>query len=67
MKQALCYGCVNLRSVPDAAGGGTYFCWKTPGLVVGEWGHWTTEDDKPRVISDCYVEATLKEAKHEGD
>jgi hypothetical protein len=50
-----CYGCKHLDSWPDAAGGGTYHCALRPGLVVGEWGHWTDESDKPKELAeDCY-------------
>lgn len=52
-----CKGCKHLDSIPDAAGGGLYKCMKRPGLVVGEWGHWTNpEYDEPTHSADwgCY-------------
>lgn len=45
-----CYGCLELRVYPDAAGGGTYKCELLGGLVLGEWGHWTDERDQPRAV-----------------
>ena len=57
MPKKYCYGCRHLLTFPDAAGGGTYGCRKRPGLVIGEWGHWTDERDKPeRLAEDCYEE-----------
>lgn len=46
-----CYGCKYLTSIPDGAGGGLYTCRKRPGLVLGEWGHWTDESDEPRTAN----------------
>ena len=54
-KRRLCYRCKHLTSRADGAGGGTYGCRKCPGLVLGEWGHWTDERDEPRELEDgCY-------------
>jgi hypothetical protein len=49
-----CYGCKHLFSSPDGAGGGLYLCNKYPGVVLGEWGHWTSEVDEPMGNTDCY-------------
>lgn len=47
-----CFGCKNLISEPDGAGGGIYRCKLAPGIIKGEWGHWTDEDDIPRPFND---------------
>lgn len=52
-EQTECFGCPNLKSKSDAAGGGTYSCELYPGIVLGEWGHWTDENDTPRRLKDC--------------
>ena len=50
-----CCGCIHLEAQPDAAGGGTYHCALLhPCLVIGEWGHWTKESDRPREIDGCW-------------
>lgn len=54
-----CYGCKYLGSEPDGAGGGTYKCMKNPGMVVGEWGHWTSpiyDDPTHPAEWDCWKE-----------
>ncbi len=51
-----CYGCEHLDGFPDGAGGGTYTCLLFPGIVVGEWGHWTNDGDEPTQIKDnCWT------------
>jgi hypothetical protein len=40
-----CLKCEFLISKMDDAGGGIYQCKKYPGIVLGEWGHWTDEED----------------------
>ena len=57
-----CYGCKHLTSYADGAGGGSYKCDKTPGLAVGEWGHWTDETDEPThdTSQKCYEERVAR-------
>lgn len=53
--QPTCRGCRHLRSELDGAGGGTWFCERHPGVVVGEWGWWEKGDQEPRRLSeDCF-------------
>ena len=54
MTRKHCYGCINLKTQPDAAGGGTYHCALRPCLVIGEWGHWTNVSDGPKEIDGCW-------------
>lgn len=56
MKAKHCYGCKHLYSTCDSAGGGLYHCKQSsPGLIIGEYGHWTDESDKPKPLhDDCW-------------
>ena len=54
MKANSCFGCVDLKTEPDAAGGGIYRCKAMQDVIKGEWGHWTSEADRPKPFSDCY-------------
>ncbi|MFA4834931.1 MAG: hypothetical protein WC749_02500 [Dehalococcoidia bacterium] len=51
-KTCIDLGCPFLHATADAAGGGTYRCRKTS-LLKGEWGHWTSETDRPMPYDDC--------------
>lgn len=52
--QIRCYGCKNLISKPDAAGGGIYTCRRFPRIVIEEWGYWTSKVDEPVGNTECY-------------
>jgi len=52
-EQQYCHGCRYLLAKSDAACGGIYFCGllsngRGSGIVIGEWGCWTDESDKPK-------------------
>lgn len=42
-----CYKCNHVITKSDGAGGGIVQCEKLGGVVLGEYGHWTDENDDP--------------------
>lgn len=54
MNEISCRTCRHFAGIPDGAGGGTYYCRKFPGLVLGEWGHWIGNDEPNIANEDCW-------------
>lgn len=55
-----CHDCPKLIQAADAAGGGTYKCKDYPGIVLGEWGHWTDKDEPNPICTEGEIKMSEK-------